>query len=187
MSQNTIHLQCKSCGGNLDIDRNQSLIFCPFCGSRELLIDSDAVAVEKIRQQTEFKKWEREDLQQQREENEKYKNSKAGNVALVFAIICGLMFVGSVTIIRSVPNFLRSLSLLLQTASFLSQMTRLNFLLRFTTSLVLRRAKHACPRSIRGNSFRRSLNALPMRRRRCKTRNTGFRCAGMRRGHLKRG
>ncbi|MBQ1349972.1 MAG: hypothetical protein II709_07050 [Ruminococcus sp.] len=128
MSQNTIHLQCKSCGGNLDIDRNQSLIFCPFCGSRELLIDSDAVAVEKIRQQTEFKKWEREDLQQQREENEKYKNSKAGNVALVFAIICGLMFVGSVTIIRSVPNFLRSLSLLLQTASFL-----LSFLIRKET------------------------------------------------------
>ncbi|MBQ4170889.1 MAG: hypothetical protein II614_04685 [Ruminococcus sp.] len=129
MSQNTIHLQCKSCGGNLDIDRNQSLIFCPFCGSRELLIDSDAVAVEKIRQQTEFKKWEREDLQQQREENEKYKNSKAGNVALVFAIICGLMFVGSVTIIRSVPNFLRSLSLLLQTASFL-----LSFLIRKETA-----------------------------------------------------
>lgn len=128
MSQNTIHLQCKSCGGNLDIDRNQSLIFCPFCGSRELLIDSDAVAVEKIRQQTEFKKWEREDLQQQREENEKYKNSKAGNVALVFAIICGLIFVGSVTIIRSVPNFLRSLSLLLQTASFL-----LSFLIRKET------------------------------------------------------
>lgn len=128
MSQNTIHLQCKSCGGNLDIDRNQSLIFCPFCGSRELLIDSDAVAVEIIRQQTEFKKWEREDLQQQREENEKYKNSKAGNVALVFAIICGLMFVGSVTIIRSVPNFLRSLSLLLQTASFL-----LSFLIRKET------------------------------------------------------
>ncbi len=128
MSQNTIHLQCKSCGGNLDIDRNQSLIFCPFCGSRELLIDSDAVAVEKIRQQTEFKKWEREDLQQQREENEKYKNSKAGNVALVFAIICGLMFVGSVTIIRSVPNFLRSLSLLLQPASFL-----LSFLIRKET------------------------------------------------------
>ena len=128
MSQNTIHLQCKSCGGTLDIDRNQSLIFCPFCGSRELLIDSDAVAVEKIRQQTEFKKWEREDLQQQREENEKYKNSKAGNVALVFAIICGLMFVGSVTIIRSVPNFLRSLSLLLQPASFL-----LSFLIRKET------------------------------------------------------
>lgn len=128
MSQNTIHLQCKSCGGNLDIDRNQSLIFCPFCGSRELLIDSDAVAVEKIRQQTEFKKWEREDLQQQREENEKYKNSKAGNVALVFAIIYGLMFVGSVTIIRSVPNFLRSLSLLFQTASFL-----LSFLIRKET------------------------------------------------------
>ena len=108
--------------------RNIHLIFCPFCGSRELLIDSDAVAVEKIRQQTEFKKWEREDLQQQREENEKYKNSKAGNVALVFAIICGLMFVGSVTIIRSVPNFLRSLSLLLQTASFL-----LSFLIRKET------------------------------------------------------
>ena len=46
MSQNTIHLQCKSCGGNLDIDRNQSLIFCPFCGSRELLIDSDVLREE---------------------------------------------------------------------------------------------------------------------------------------------
>ena len=119
MSQNTIHLQCRSCGGNLDVDRNQSLIFCPFCGSKELLVDSDAVAVEKIRQQTEFKKCEREDLQKDREEDEKYKNSKAGGVALVFAIICGLMFVGSATIIRSVPSFMRSLSLLLQTSAFL--------------------------------------------------------------------
>lgn len=46
----------------------------------------------------------------------------------MFAIICGLMFVGSVTIIRSVPNFLRSLSLLLQPASFL-----LSFLIRKET------------------------------------------------------
>ena len=101
----------------LSVLRLQRAAYRQRCGCRRENTAADGI-----------QKWEREDLQLQREENEKYKNSKAGNVALVFAIICGLIFVGSVTIIRSVPNFLRSLSLLLQTASFL-----LSFLIRKET------------------------------------------------------
>lgn len=53
--QSAIRLQCKSCGGNLTIDPQREVLICPFCGSEELITDSDAVAVEKIRQKTTFK------------------------------------------------------------------------------------------------------------------------------------
>ena len=52
MSQTNIQLQCKNCGGNLTIDSQREVLICPFCGSEELITDSDAVAVEKIRQKT---------------------------------------------------------------------------------------------------------------------------------------
>ena len=39
---------------NLTIDTQREVLICPFCGSEELITDSDAVAVEKIRQKTTF-------------------------------------------------------------------------------------------------------------------------------------
>ena len=93
--QSAIRLQCKSCGGNLTIDTQREVLICPFCGSEELIKDSDAVAVEKIRQKTTFMKWEREDAKRKEKERSAYRNSKAGIVALVFAFICGGGCIGS--------------------------------------------------------------------------------------------
>ena len=101
--QSAIRLQCKSCGGNLTIDPQREVLICPFCGSEELITDSDAVAVEKIRQKT----------------TSAYRNSKAGIVALVFAFICGGGCIGSFTSARNIYNVLYGTVLLIQTASFL--------------------------------------------------------------------
>ena len=73
----------------------REVLICPFCGSEELIKDSDAVAVEKIRQKTTFMKWEREDAKRKEKERSAYRNSKAGIVALVFAFICGGGCIGS--------------------------------------------------------------------------------------------
>ena len=61
-------LNCKNCGGELSVDEQGKYLLCPFCGSRRLIIEGDAVTVEKIRQQTAFKQWEREDNERKERE-----------------------------------------------------------------------------------------------------------------------
>lgn len=44
-------LICKSCKGILDVSDDREIILCPYCGSKELLIQSDRVKMQKIRSQ----------------------------------------------------------------------------------------------------------------------------------------
>lgn len=44
-----ISLICSSCGGTLSVDENSSVLLCPFCGAKELLLESETVEIEKIR------------------------------------------------------------------------------------------------------------------------------------------
>ena len=44
----TVKLRCKDCGGSLEIDSERKIFICPFCGSREILLDSDDVEIQKI-------------------------------------------------------------------------------------------------------------------------------------------
>ena len=65
----TVSMRCKECGGLLEGNGNE--LVCPYCGSKELVLDSDAVAVEKIRNETyrEFqnKKIEKEEKKEEKE------------------------------------------------------------------------------------------------------------------------
>ena len=106
MSQSVINLKCENCGGELTVDEQGKYLTCPFCGSKEFIIDSDAVAVEKIRQQTAFRQWEREDNTQKEQERSAYRNSKAGTVSLIFAVICGI---GCIVGFSSARNFYKVL------------------------------------------------------------------------------
>ena len=115
----TIMLQCKNCSGELTADAQREIWVCPFCGSKELFIDSDAVAVEKIRQQTAFRQWKREDNTQQEQARAAYRNSKAGIVSLVFAVLCGVCCAGCLSTARNIYNVLNGAVFLLQTANFL--------------------------------------------------------------------
>ena len=42
-------LICKRCGGTMDVTDERQVLYCPYCGSKELLIESDKVKIEKYR------------------------------------------------------------------------------------------------------------------------------------------
>lgn len=88
-------LKCKYCNGSMEIHEDTQEAVCPYCGNRERLIDSDAVAVEKIKSNTkkemEFARMENENQKEARreekEEQKNYRKSKLGIVTLVFTFI----------------------------------------------------------------------------------------------------
>lgn len=50
-----ISLKCEDCLGTMDIDENREIISCPYCGSKKIIPMSDAVRIEKIRQEAKLK------------------------------------------------------------------------------------------------------------------------------------
>ena len=46
----TYKLHCKSCNGTMTIEDDSPILTCPFCGSKELISESDTVTVERIKQ-----------------------------------------------------------------------------------------------------------------------------------------
>ncbi len=95
----TFQMRCKSCNGVMNVDDERKVLICPYCGSKELIAESNEVTIERIRSRTykeiEFKKLEHEDEKEKRleekERNEAFSKSKLSTASLVFAIICGIM------------------------------------------------------------------------------------------------
>ncbi len=90
---------CSNCGGQLNIDGLQDTVECPYCGTSfpisELIDESDAVRVEKIKQKT-YKDIELEKLEHEKEKNKKqedkdkvqsFKKSKFSKVLIIFAVL----------------------------------------------------------------------------------------------------
>lgn len=50
--QSTIHLVCQHCGSVMDYDDERQIVACPYCGSRELVEESDDVKIERIKSKT---------------------------------------------------------------------------------------------------------------------------------------
>lgn len=48
----TIKLRCKNCNATMEVDASKQEAVCPYCGAKEKILDSDAVAVEKIKSNT---------------------------------------------------------------------------------------------------------------------------------------
>ncbi len=44
-----IKLVCEDCHGTMEIDRKSNIIYCPYCGSKKLIIESDEVKKQAIR------------------------------------------------------------------------------------------------------------------------------------------
>lgn len=51
-SQSTIHLVCQHCGSVMDYDDERQIVACPYCGSKELIEESDDVKIERIKSKT---------------------------------------------------------------------------------------------------------------------------------------
>ena len=60
-SPKTLQLKCQSCGGVMNVLEDSPVLFCQFCGSKELIRESDDVTIQRIKSKT-FKEVEIEKL-----------------------------------------------------------------------------------------------------------------------------
>ena len=44
-----VDAKCKNCGAELTFDSGKTMLFCPYCGTKLLIIDGDEVKAEKVR------------------------------------------------------------------------------------------------------------------------------------------
>lgn len=45
----TRKMKCNECGGILELNEDRDIICCPYCGSKELIEESDEVKIERIK------------------------------------------------------------------------------------------------------------------------------------------
>ncbi len=45
----TIRMRCRNCDGTMEADAENRILTCPYCGSRELIVESEAIRLEKLR------------------------------------------------------------------------------------------------------------------------------------------
>lgn len=45
----TISLKCKDCGGIVEADPSKNVLFCPYCGSKSMIPESDQVRIARIK------------------------------------------------------------------------------------------------------------------------------------------
>ena len=64
-----MNMKCKNCNATMEIDPSKQEAVCPYCGAKELICDSDAVAVEKIKSST-FKEMEYAHMENQRRQQD---------------------------------------------------------------------------------------------------------------------
>ncbi len=95
----TLSLKCKACGGVLTTDEDRLVLSCPFCGSKELISESDNVTIERIKvkanKELEEMRIKNESEKEVRKEEkdyiESFKNGKFKKVLIVFATIFGVL------------------------------------------------------------------------------------------------
>jgi DNA-directed RNA polymerase subunit RPC12/RpoP len=44
-----VHLKCQDCGGELDVDASKQILSCPYCHSKQVIIESDEVKIATIK------------------------------------------------------------------------------------------------------------------------------------------
>ena len=54
----TRKMKCNECGGTLELNEDRDIICCPYCGSKELIEESDEVKIERIKSKTRLKEKE---------------------------------------------------------------------------------------------------------------------------------
>lgn len=83
----TISLVCEKCKGTMTVDKDRSVLRCPYCGSAELIPENDNVKIAKIKNDTqkeiELKKLEFQERERQRKYEAKEKDRRDGNIVLI--------------------------------------------------------------------------------------------------------
>lgn len=101
-SQSTIHLACQHCGSVMDYDDERQIVACPYCGSKELIEESDDVKIERIKSKTVLaREKQANDFELEKERYAEELRQKKNRVDfLVFGISAGVLaFIMIATII----------------------------------------------------------------------------------------
>ena len=96
-----VRLRCRECYGTMDVYPNQQILVCPYCDSKELILDSDWVRVERMKNETykDFQKMkferdiQKDDLYMEKEEINAFKKGDFSKALIIFAIICAVLFI----------------------------------------------------------------------------------------------
>ena len=83
---NTIKLKCKECGGIMDRDENRPILYCPYCGSKELVEESDEVTKARIEASTRLK-------QNEQELSYKEKSDKKDAIESIVFFLCATIII----------------------------------------------------------------------------------------------
>ncbi len=118
----TLQCTCKNCGGTMNYDPEQSILLCPFCGAKEIVIEDEDITIARIRsdayKEIELKKLEhqrRQDRNTVRAGGGRVKSGCFGIAILVIGILCFLLglagclaedfLAGSIAIIQGILFF----------------------------------------------------------------------------------
>lgn len=87
-----IKMKCAECGGALDVNSDRKVMCCPFCGSKNLIVESDYVKVETERIKAEHDLKEKELEHRKTEDKRLWKMMIVIGIFLIVLLICNEVF-----------------------------------------------------------------------------------------------
>jgi len=94
----TKRLECQHCGGIMDVDETRNVKVCPYCGSKELVEESDSVTKQRIKShawkevQHDKEETKRVIVKEQEVTERERKKNETRTDAIIW-IIVGVMFI----------------------------------------------------------------------------------------------
>lgn len=88
-----IRMKCQDCGHGLEYNRAERIVFCPYCGSKNLLEESDEVKIAD-RQYTSMER-----MQENKLSHEDKKHRRAWYLVMAAVLILVIWFVVMTTLI----------------------------------------------------------------------------------------
>ena len=79
-----IQMRCRNCDGIMTAQEGNTVLVCPYCGSRELITDSKDVALEKIRIREEARRTEQK---KEEEDVQAFESSAFRRILIIFAVL----------------------------------------------------------------------------------------------------
>lgn len=94
----TILLKCKQCNKNMNISENERILYCPYCGCKEMIIENDSVKTASIhanayrdvelgKQQTVLKMKQMDIDEKNRTETVGYRRKKSGFFLMLGSVL----------------------------------------------------------------------------------------------------
>lgn len=91
-----VSLKCDHCGAMLNVDKDSKELYCPYCGAKQIIVESDKVKIEKIKSKNRLDIINAHMANKDKENSlHNYKKSKLKIFSIMVAIICIIAMISS--------------------------------------------------------------------------------------------